>query len=63
VLYNAGLCLSLSDNLFEIYFPLLLSKDLQDYKSANNLKYQETIRFTLNLNLLNPFEALKNFSF
>lgn len=63
ILYNAGLCLSLSDNLMEVYFPLLLSKDLQDYKDAADLKYMETVRFTLNLNLLNPFDIIKNFSF
>lgn len=62
-IYNAGLCLSLSDNILEIYFPLLLSKDLQDYKEAAKLNYPETVRFTLNLNLLNPFDLIKNIDF
>ena len=61
VLYNAGLCLSLSDNFLEIYFPLLLSKDLENYKKIAGLKYVETVRFTLNLNLLNPMDFIKNF--
>ncbi len=59
LLYNAGVCISFS-NIFEIYFPLLLSTDLQNYKDVNNLKYAETIRFTLNLNLINPFDLVKS---
>ncbi|MES2591554.1 MAG: M1 family metallopeptidase [Bacteroidota bacterium] len=58
--YNAGVCISFAKNIFEIYFPLILSKDLQDYKDVNNLEYAETIRFTLNLNLLNPFDIIKS---
>ena len=61
VLYNAGVCLSIRKNLFEIYFPILLSQDLKNYKEANGLKYQETIRFTLNINLINPFNLMRNF--
>lgn len=63
VLYDAGVCLSIRKNIFEIYFPVLISKDMQDYKSANDLNYLETIRFTLNLNLINPFDLVRNFSF
>jgi len=62
VLYDAGLCLSIRKNIFEIYFPLLISKDMKDYKKANDLSYPETIRFTLNLNLINPFDLVRNFS-
>ncbi len=60
LLYDAGISLSFAKNIFEIYFPLVISKDFQDYKSANNLKYAETIRFTLNLNLMNPFDLVKS---
>jgi hypothetical protein len=62
MLYDAGVCLSLRKNVFEIYFPLLISNDFQKYKDANGLSYQETIRFTLNLNLINPFDLIRNFS-
>jgi hypothetical protein len=60
--YDAGICLSLRKNIFEIYFPLLISENFQTYKDANSLSYQETIRFTLNLNLINPFDLIRNFS-
>lgn len=62
VLYDAGVALTIRKGVFEIFFPLLISKDMQDYKKANGLKYPETIRFTLNLNLVNPFELFKNIS-
>lgn len=61
VLYNSGVCLSLMKNVFEIYFPILVSSDLHDYTDANDLEYMETIRFTLNLNLLNPFDMVRSF--
>jgi len=61
VLYDSGVCVSIMKNIFEIYFPLAISKDFQDYQKANNLKYAETIRFTLNLNLLNPFDIVRSF--
>lgn len=61
LLYDGGLCLSLSDNLFEVYFPLLICNDFKNYKKATSLNYMETIRFTLNINLMNPFELIKNF--
>lgn len=62
VLYDAGVCISLRKNFFEVYFPVLISKNFQDYKDANDIKYLETIRFTLNLNLINPFGLIRNFS-
>ncbi len=61
IMYNAGLCISLMKNIFEIYLPILMSEDLMDYKDANDLKYMETIRFTLNINLLNPFDLVRSF--
>ncbi|MDO9185980.1 MAG: M1 family metallopeptidase [Bacteroidia bacterium] len=61
VLYNAGVCISLMKDVFEIYLPILMSKDFKDYEKANNLEYLETIRFTLNLNLLNPFDMVRSF--
>jgi hypothetical protein len=60
--YDAGICLSLRKNIFEIYFPVLISKDMENYKKANGLTYPETIRFTLNINLINPFNLISNFT-
>jgi hypothetical protein len=53
--YNLGLALNVVPNIFEIYFPIYMSSDL------NQLNYGEKIRFTLNLNTLNPFKMVRNF--
>ena len=63
VLYDAGVCVSLRKNVFEIYFPVLISKDFESYKEANGISYAETIRFMLHLNLVNPFYLIRNISF
>lgn len=60
--YDAGVCLSIR-SVFEVYFPIFISKDFKTYKETNSLTYAETVRFTLNLNLLNPFDILRNFKF
>ena len=59
VLYDAGVYIPVIKNMFEVYFPLLICDGFKDYKTANNLKYSETIRFTLNLNMANPFNLIK----
>lgn len=54
--YDGGFYFSFARNIFEIYFPLKMSDDL------NMLTYSEKIRYTLNFRMLNPFELLKNLS-
>lgn len=53
--YNVGLSLNVIPKIFEIYFPVYMSSDL------NQLNYGEKIRFTLNLNSLNPFKMARKF--
>jgi len=60
-LYNAGICISLVKNMCEVYFPIAMSKDLENNKNLITDNYLQTIRFTLNLNLANPFELVRNF--
>jgi len=63
ILYDAGVNLSVFKNILEIYFPVVQSPETShDLYQVQRLSYAETIRFTLNLNLLNPFELLRNFS-
>ncbi|MCC7332012.1 MAG: M1 family metallopeptidase [Flavobacteriales bacterium] len=54
ITYGFGTTLILFPDMFEIYFPIKLSSDL------NQLKYMETVRFMLNLNLVKPFERIRN---
>ena len=61
IFYDAGFCISLPKKIFEIYFPILLCPDFKSQVKANGWKYQETIRFTLNLKLINPFDLINNF--
>lgn len=61
ILYDAGIDLSIIKNICEIYFPLILCDDFKTMFDTNNIKYGERIRFTLNINLLNPINFIKNF--
>ncbi len=65
LLYEAGIDLCIAKNIFEVYFPIpqLLCSDFRNELQLNNISYKEQIRFTLNLNLLNPFNFIKNFKF
>ena len=53
VAYDFGIALNIVPNIFEIYFPIKMSSDL------NQLNYGEKIRFTLNLNTLNPYKKIR----
>jgi hypothetical protein len=66
ILYDAGIYLPLIPNIIDIYFPLLMSKDIMDVFNSNNQnvtgfnKYMRMIRFTFNIHKLNPFEMVRN---
>jgi len=53
IAYNFGIALNIVPNIFEIYFPIKSSSEF------NLLSYGEKIRFTLNLNTLNPFKKVR----
>jgi hypothetical protein len=53
-LVNTGIALVPIKNIWYVYIPIY-----QNYQ-LNQLKFLEKIRFTLELNKLNPFEAIKN---
>jgi hypothetical protein len=58
--HEIGLEFRIIKNVFSIYFPLIMSKDIEDYIQMTTDNYWQRIRFTLNLTRLNPFEFLKN---
>ena len=63
-LWEAGMLLSVVDRKFEVYFPFLWSKEIQDVFDLNNQNsYGEKIRFTMRLELLNPVKYLKEVRF
>ncbi|MDD2412797.1 MAG: M1 family metallopeptidase [Bacteroidales bacterium] len=55
-IYEAGFQLRFVKDIFEVYVPLLISKDLQRVSDLNNRKFQDRIRFVLNLEALNPYK-------
>lgn len=68
VLYDAGIYIPLVPNYVEVYFPLLMSKDITDVFKLNNPSvdgfqmYMQMARFTFNIHNLNPFEIVRNLS-
>lgn len=61
--YDAGIDLCLVDKVFEIYFPVTMSEDLNKLSKLYYKNYWQRIRFTLNLTKLNPFNLIRNFEF
>jgi len=62
VSYNAGALISISNNLFEVYFPLIISKEIRNTLELNKINFGERIRFTLNIKLMNPIKLIRTFS-
>lgn len=59
VLYSAGLDISLWRDVLEVYLPLLYSKDISNTLKLNGINtFSETIRFTFNLNKINPRQII-----
>jgi hypothetical protein len=59
--YNAGLIVSFIPDNFEVYIPLLVSKQIQNTLDLNNISFSERIRFVLNINALNPSRIFRTF--
>lgn len=61
LLYDAGFYVSIGRDIFNVYFPLAMSKDIKEnLKVIGSDQFIERVRFTLNLHLLNPFDKIKN---
>jgi hypothetical protein len=52
--WNTGIAVMIVRDVFEIYFPVAMSSNL------NLLSYDQKIRFILNLHKLNPFDFIRN---
>jgi len=60
IVYEAGIDLVLIRGIFDIYFPFLWSMDLKDNSNfISGTGYAEKIRFTLNINKLDPFKFIR----
>lgn len=61
VLYDAGIEFVVIKNTLHIYLPILMSSKIQKHLiDIDEKDVSQTIRFTLNLDRLQPFNALRN---
>jgi len=58
--WEAGVKLSLFNEMFEIFLPLVMSQDLKAINDQMTNSYIERVRFSIKLNGLNPFELARN---
>ena len=60
LLYELGIELYIIKDIFSIYFPVNVSKEIKETNELYTDNYFEKIRFVLNLNKVNPFKLIKN---
>lgn len=58
--YDFGVYLPISKDIFEIYIPMSYSSDINSEIEYNNLNFWQRIRFVLNINHMNPFKLMKD---
>ncbi|MFC2118398.1 M1 family metallopeptidase [Bacteroidota bacterium] len=58
--WEAGVKFSILQDSFEIFLPLVMSKDLLDISNDMTDNFLGRIRFSIKLNKLNPFDLIKN---
>lgn len=58
--YDAGFMFSFFDRGFEIYFPLLMSKEYKNYYKSNAPKFGQRISFLLDLRQLELHKKIRN---
>ena len=59
VSYVGGLSFTVIKDVFEIYVPLVVNKDLKDIYEYQNINFLQRIRFTFHINQLNPFKLIE----
>ena len=60
---EAGVLLTFFNRTFEVYFPLLWTQNFQDVMDLRpDYKYSDNIRFTLRMDLMDPFKYKKEFN-
>ncbi|MFH0894500.1 MAG: M1 family metallopeptidase [Bacteroidota bacterium] len=63
ILFDAGVILSIIPNMFEIYFPVVMSGDMKENSNLINETYLQKIRFTLSLEKLSPLKLVRGIEF
>ena len=60
VFWETGFEVSIIPDIFEIYFPAVMSGELKKQSDFISDNYWDKVRFTLNINKLNPLKSIKN---
>lgn len=58
--YEAGVYVSIANELLTVYLPLLFSQDIQTEVDLTNGKLTQLLRFSVDLNRINPLEQIRN---
>jgi len=61
MMYDVGIALKPFPGIFEVYFPLFYSDDINKALDTNDITFAEQIRFVLNINKLTPQAIRKTF--
>jgi len=60
-IYEGGLIINIINEKFEIFLPLIYSKEIKDLHNLNNMNsYFQKISFILQLDYLNGFKQMRN---
>jgi hypothetical protein len=60
--YTGGLYIPLRKNTIEIYVPLFYSQNIANQLEALDINFMQRIRFSFNINGINPFKLVKEFT-
>ena len=60
IVYDAGIQLSVINNIFDIYFPAVISDAIKNENDVHGYNFLQKLRFTLNLEKIDPFKLLRD---
>ncbi|NTW34166.1 MAG: hypothetical protein HGB12_16370, partial [Bacteroidetes bacterium] len=58
--FDAGIQLSIINNIFDIFFPIIMSSEIKNVNKLNKISYLQSIRFTFALEKFDPFKKLRD---
>jgi hypothetical protein len=60
VIFSGGVGIPIVRDYFQIYIPLFYSEGIQRNIDNSGIGFKNTIMFELNIDLMNPFNLLRN---
>ena len=62
-LSDAGVFVSIFNNRLKVYFPFFVTNQIKDEYEINDVSFAERIRFTLDINNMNPLKYIRQIEF